>query len=143
MVTQLYRLVWLYSAVHGFAVVRSPAGQVRAWPESWRLALGRIAMSTPPLAPAGPPEAVLARLEAELGERLLHLGPAGTAPALAGVQQRSSSRQSKTHVKRLKSHIAMTHAETLPLTPYDMLRTSRRAAHGVQPHVKLSRELLP
>jgi hypothetical protein len=85
--TQLYRLVWLYSAVHGFAAVRSPADRTGPWPESWRLALGRIAVSTPPLAPAGPPEAVLARLEAELGERLLRLGPAGTAPALAGVLQ--------------------------------------------------------
>ena len=82
--TQMYRLLWLYSAVHGFAAVRGPADPTGPWPEAWRLALGRIATGTPPLVPAGPPEAVLARLEAELGERLRRLGPVGTAPALAG-----------------------------------------------------------
>ena len=82
---QLYRLVWLYSAVHGFAAVRGPPDRAQLWPESWRLALGRIAAVTPPLQPPRSPEASLARLEAELGERLLRLGPLGTGPALAGV----------------------------------------------------------
>ena len=83
---QLYRLVWLHSAVHGFAVVRSPSNPAGPWPEAWRLALGRIAAATPLLLPQGPPEASLARLDAELGERLLRLGPLGTGTALAGVR---------------------------------------------------------
>jgi len=83
---QLYRLVWLYSAVHGFAAVRSPANHSAPWPEAWRLALGRIAAATPPLLPRRPPEATSARLDAELGERLLRLGPLGMGTALAGAR---------------------------------------------------------
>ena len=83
---QLYRLVWLYSAVHGFAAVRSPAKHTGPWPEAWHLALGRIAAATPPLLPRGPPEATSARIDAELGERLLRLGPLGTGTALAGAR---------------------------------------------------------
>ena len=83
---QLYRLVWLYSAVHGLAAVCSPADHASSWPEVWRLALGRIAAATPPLLPRGPPEAATARLDAELGERLLRLGSLGTGTALAGAR---------------------------------------------------------
>lgn len=97
---QMYRVMWLYAALHGFAGAGQGAAQYR-WPAHWRLALGQLACVTPTLLPASPPEVSAARLKAELSERLIRPAPrpAGaaalkarsaytplaSAPALAGM----------------------------------------------------------
>ena len=43
---QLFRLLWLYSTLYGLAGLGTRADQY-PYPESWRLALGRIAAASP------------------------------------------------------------------------------------------------
>ena len=81
--TQMYRVVWLYAALHGFAGAGQTAEEYR-WPSEWRLALGQIACVSLTLGPSGLPEDRAARLEAELSPRLVRLGSLASAPALAG-----------------------------------------------------------
>ena len=45
---QLFRLLWLYSTLYGLAGLGTRADQY-TYPESWRLALGRIAAASPVL----------------------------------------------------------------------------------------------
>ena len=80
---QMYRVVWLYAALHGFAGAGQTAEKYR-WPVEWRLALGQIACVSLALGPSGLLEDRATRLEAELSPRLVRLGALASAPALAG-----------------------------------------------------------
>ena len=86
----MYRIVWLYAALHGFAGACQTSGEYR-WPVEWRLALGQLACVSLTLGPSGLPEDRAARLEAELGQRLLRLGALASAPALGGVCRLTSA----------------------------------------------------
>ncbi|KAK9840723.1 hypothetical protein WJX81_000166 [Elliptochloris bilobata] len=81
---KMHRLTWLYIALHDFGALAplaqhaGPADQ----PPAWRAAVGRLAADAPPIVAAGGGEEDLAKLDADLGERLRRFGPQAAQGAL-------------------------------------------------------------